>query len=119
MKNLIVALIGKMKSIIASIRKNAEEALSWLNAIEKDKYQHYALGAAIAAAIFFASPPFLVLITTSWVFWLSLGLSIFTVVACAVWKDYIHDEEADKKDVYVTIAGGTTVWIVALLAYIL
>ena len=56
MKNLIVALIGKMKSIIASIRKNAEEALSWLNAIEKDKYQHYALGAAIAAAIFFASP---------------------------------------------------------------
>lgn len=28
MKNLIVALIGKMKSIIASIRKNAEEALS-------------------------------------------------------------------------------------------
>lgn len=37
MKNLIVALIGKMKSIIASIRKNAEEALSWLNAIEKDK----------------------------------------------------------------------------------
>ena len=44
MKNLIVALIGKMKSIIASIRKNAEEALSWLNAIEKDKYQHYALG---------------------------------------------------------------------------
>ena len=112
MKNLIVALIGKMKSIIASIRKNAEEALSWLNAIEKDKYQHY-------AAIFFASPPFLVLITTSWVFWLALGLSIFTVVACAVWKDYIHDEEADKKDVYVTIAGGATVWIVALLAYIL
>lgn len=66
-----------------------------------------------------ASPPFLVLITTSWVFWLALGLSIFTVVACAVWKDYIHDEEADKKDVYVTIAGGATVWIVALLAYIL
>ena len=51
MKNLIVALIGKMKSIIASIRKNAEDALSWLNAIEKDKYQHYALGTAIAAYI--------------------------------------------------------------------
>jgi hypothetical protein len=76
-------------------------------------------GYQIGAAIFFASPPFLVLITTSWVFWLALGLSIFTVVACAVWKDYIHDEEADKKDVYVTIAGGATIWIVALLAYIL
>ena len=119
MKNLITALVSKMKNIIASIREKVKDALSWLNTIEKDKYQHYALGAAIAAAIFFASPPFLVLITTSWVFWLALGLSIFTVVACAVWKEYIHDEEADKKDVYVTIAGGATVWIVALLAYIL
>lgn len=119
MKNLITSFASKMRDIIASIRKQAKRALSLLNAIEKDKYQHYALGAAIAAAIFFASPPFLVLITTSWVFWLALGLSIFTVVACAVWKDYIHDEEADKKDVYVTIAGGATIWIVALLAYIL
>lgn len=119
MKKMIEALVGKMENIIASIRKNAEGALSWLNTVDKDKYQHYALGAAIAAAIFFASPPFLVLLTTSWVFWLALGLSIFTVVACAIWKDYIHDEEADKKDVYVTIAGGATVWIVALLAYIL
>lgn len=119
MKNLITSFASKMRDIIASIRKQAKGALSWLNAIEKDKYQHYALGAAIAAAIFFASPPFLVLITTSWVFWLALGLSIFTVVSCAFWKDYINDEEADKKDVYVTIAGGATVWIVALLAYIL
>ena len=47
MKKLIKALVDQMKSIIASIRKNAEGALSWLNAIEKDKYQHYALGAAI------------------------------------------------------------------------
>ena len=119
MKRMIEALVGKMENIIASIRKNAKGALSWLNAIEKDKYQHYALGAFIAAAIFFASPPFLALITTSLVFWLALGLSIFAVVACAVWKEYIHDEEADKKDIYVTIAGGATLWIVALLAYTL
>ena len=112
MKNLILIIMN-------CIKLSVKRAFTWLNAIQKSKYQHYALGEAIAAAIFFASPPFLVLITTSWVLWLALGLSIFTVVACAVWKEYIHDEEADKKNVYVTIAGGATVWIVALLAYIL
>lgn len=35
MKKLIKALVDQMKSIIASIRKNAEGALSWLNAIGK------------------------------------------------------------------------------------
>jgi hypothetical protein len=112
MKNLILIIMNCINEMV-------KRAFTWLNAIQKSKYQHYVLGAAIAAAIFFASPPFLVLITTSWVLWLALGLSIFTVVACAVWKEYIHDEEADKKNVYVTIAGGATVWIVALLAYIL
>lgn len=115
MKKIINAFVDKLKGI----GNLFESMLKWLNSIEKDKYQHYSLGAAIAATIFFASPPFLVLITTSYVFWLALGLSIFSVVAFAVWKDYIHDEKSDKKDVYATVVGGATVWIVALLAYII
>lgn len=102
-----------MKKIIAEI-------LKWLNAIAKDKYQHYSLGALIAGTVFGIVGTIGCILTSAIIsIWLSLAISILAVVGFALWKEYYYDGMADLKDVYATVGGGATVWLVIIVALLI
>lgn len=110
----------QIEKFIELCREMVSFVMTWLNGIAKDKYQHYSLGAFIAAAIFCVTAPVSFIFTShfsSVVF--SLASSMVVVVATAFWKDYAYDESADKYDIRSTIAGGATVWLVIFLTLIL
>lgn len=90
-----------------------EKIINYLNAIAKDRYQHYTLGIDIAAVSFVAGNALLG-------FWWALIISIVAVVAAAKIKeryDEQHGGRFDWTDFVVTCAGGATLWIVVVLLW--
>lgn len=90
-----------------------EKIITYLNAIAKDKYQHFALGFVIAAIAFIASALWLG-------FWWALPVSIVIVVAGARLKEYYDKKNGgyfDCQDFAATCAGGVVLWLFAIVLW--
>lgn len=120
------------------IRKLLEK----LNTVPKDKYQHFAVGTALAAVTLLAAwalfagaaallcagdatqagtmmpavPDCSLLVLRRWA---SLLLSAGVVLAAALVKERRIDARADLRDLLATLAGGAAVWTAAIAAYLL
>lgn len=85
-----------------------KKIIAWLNAIAKDKYQHFAVGAAIAFIVQ------IVLIVAmplgSWWRWVPLLTSVIAVMTAAVVKERNIDPKVDMQDILATLAGGVIIW---------
>ena len=103
MKRLIDKLVGWAKDAAMSV-------IGWLNAIAKDKYQHFAIGAVIASAVLIVTLPL-----GSWWRWLPLLASMIAVMTAAVLKERKIDPKADMQDILWTLAGGAVLWVVFVM----
>ena len=100
--------IGTMKKFFAKF-------FDFLNAVGKDKYQHFVLGGVIAFSLF--SVALVILGDSKAAFWIAIGLSVAATVWSEVYKEYYLDEEADWWDMVATILGGIMVWASLLIGY--
>lgn len=82
-----------------------KKIIAWLNAIAKDKYQHFAVGAAIAIIVLIVVMPL-----GSWWRWVPLLTSIIAVMAAAIVKERKIDAKVDMQDILATLAGGAVIW---------
>lgn len=86
--------------------------LEILGKIGKDKWQHFSLGALIAAVILCVCV------------WCGLQFPVATFLSIAgVWlvelgKEFIIDKRADWKDIVATMVGGIVVWLPICVTYI-
>lgn len=81
-----------------------KKIIAWLNAIAKDKYQHFAVGAAIAFIVLIVAMPL-----GSWR-WVPLLPSVIAVMTAAVVKERNIDSKVDMQDILATLAGGVIIW---------
>ena len=82
------------------MKRLINKLVGWLNAIAKDKYQHFAVGAVIASAALIVAVP------------------LIAVLTAAVVKERKIDPKADMQDILWTLAGGGMVWLAILAAII-
>lgn len=92
------------------MKRLINKLVGWLNAIAKDKYQHFAVGAVIASAALIVAVPLGV-----WWRWLPLLVSIIAVLTAAVVKERKIDQKADMQDLLRTLAGGAVEWVVLIV----
>lgn len=83
------------------MKRLINKLVGWLNAIAKDKYQHFAVGAVIASAALIVAVPL-----GAWWRWLPLIVSMIAVLTAAVVKERKIDPKADMQDILWTLAGG-------------
>lgn len=96
------------------MKRLINKLVGWLNAIAKDKYQHFAVGAVIASAALIVAVPL-----GAWWRWLPLLVSMIARLDCpAVVKERKIDPKADMQDILWTLAGGGMVWLAILAAII-
>lgn len=81
-----------------------KKIIAWLNAIAKDKYQHFAVGAAIAFIVLIVAMPL-----GSWWRWVPLLPSVIAVMTAAVVKERNIDSKVDMQDILATLAGGVII----------
>lgn len=98
--------------------------LQWLNAIPKDKYQHFAVGAALGAVALVAMKLLWLLMRQIEVLsqvspaverWTTITASVIVVYAAAIIKERKVDAQSDVTDIVATVLGGSTVWVVFLI----
>lgn len=98
--------------------------LQWLTTIATDKYQHYAVGAALGAVALLAMKLLWLLmrqievlsqVTPAVERWTTLAASMVVVFAAAIIKERRVDAQADVTDIVATVLGGSTVWVVFLI----
>lgn len=98
--------------------------VQWLTTIATDKYQHYAVGAALGAVALVAMKLLWLLMRQIEVLsqvspaverWTSLAASMVVVLAAAIIKERKVDTQADITDIVATVLGGSTVWVVFLI----
>ena len=82
-----------------------KKIIAWLNAIAKDKYQHFAVGAAIAFIVLIVAMP----LGSLWR-WVPLLTSVIAVMTAAVVKERNIDSKVDMQDILATLAGGVIIW---------
>lgn len=82
-----------------------KKIIAWLNAIAKDKYQHFAVGAAIAVIVLIVAMPL-----GSWWRWIPLLASVIAVMTAAIVKERKIDAKVDMQDILATLAGGVIIW---------
>lgn len=82
-----------------------KKIIAWLNAIAKDKYQHFAVGAAIAVIVLIVDMPL-----GSWWRWIPLLASVIAVMTAAIVKERKIDAKVDMQDILATLAGGAVIW---------
>ena len=82
-----------------------KKIIAWLNAIAKDKYQHFAVGAAIAFIVLIVAMPL-----GSWWRWVPLLPSVIAVMTAAVVKERNIDSKVDMQGILATLAGGVIIW---------
>lgn len=82
-----------------------KKIIAWLNAIAKDKYQHFAVGAAIAFIVLIVAMP----LGSRWR-WVPLLPSVIAVMTAAVVKERNIDSKVDMQDILATLAGGVIIW---------
>lgn len=92
--------------------------------IYTDKYQHFAVGAALGAVALVAMKLLWLLVrqieTLSQVSpaverWTSLAASMVVVLAAAIIKERKVDAQADVTDIVATVLGGAAVWVVFII----
>lgn len=100
-----------MKKIIDKFIGLANDAyvntIGWINAIAKDKYQHFAVGAVIALAVMVVTMP----LCSLWR-WIPLLSSMVSVITAALIKERNIDPISDINDIIATLAGGAVIWAV-------
>lgn len=77
------------------MKRLINKLVGWLNAIAKDKYQHFAVGAVIASAALIVAVPL-----GAWWRWLPLIVSMIAVLTAAVVKERKIDPKADMQTFY-------------------
>lgn len=82
-----------------------KKIIAWLNAIAKDKYQHFAVGATIAVIVLIVAMPL-----GGWWRWIPLLASIIAVMTAAIVKERKIDAKVDMQDILATLAGGAVIW---------
>lgn len=101
-----------------------EHAIKALTAIATDKYQHFAVGAALGAVALVAMKLLWLLVrqidAVSQVSpaverWTTLAVSVIFVFAAAIIKERKVDAQADVTDIVATVLGGATVWVAFLI----
>ena len=92
------------------MKRLINKLVGWLNAIAKDKYQHFAVGAVIASAALIVAVP----LGALWR-WLPLLMSMVAVLTAAVVKERKIDPKADMQDILWTLAGGVVGWVVFIV----
>lgn len=92
------------------MKRLINKLVGWLNAIAKDKYQHFAVGAVIASAALIVAVP----LGALWR-WLPLLVSMIAVLTAAVIKERKIDPKADMQDILWTLAGGAVEWVVFIV----
>ena len=83
-----------------------KKIIAWLNAIAKDKYQHFAVGAAIAFIVLIVAMPL-----GSWWRWVPLLTSVIAVMTAGVVKERIIYSKVGMQDILATLAGGAIIWV--------
>ena len=92
------------------MKRLINKLIGWLNAIAKDKYQHFAVGAVIASAALIVAVPL-----GAWWRLLPLLVSIIAVMTAAILKERKIDPKADMQDILWTLAGGVVGWVVFIV----
>lgn len=93
------------------MKRLINKLVGWLNAIAKDKYQHFAVGAVIASAALIVAVPL-----GAWWRWLPLLVSMIARLDCPpVVKERKIDPKADMQDILWTLAGGAVGWVVFIV----
>ena len=92
------------------MKRLINKLIGWLNAIAKDKYQHFAVGAVIASAALIVAVPL-----GAWWQWLPLLVSMIAVLTAAILKERKIDPKADMQDILWTLAGGAVGWVVFIV----
>lgn len=98
--------------------------VQWLTTIATDKYQHFAVGAALGAFALVAMKLLWLLVrhiealsqvSPAVERWTSLAASMVVVLAAAIIKERKVDTQADVTDIVATVLGGAAVWVVFLI----
>lgn len=98
--------------------------LQWLTTIATDKYQHFAVGAALGAVALVAMKLLWLLmrqiealsqVSPAVERWTTLAASVIVVYAAAIIKERKVDAQSDVTDIVATVLGGSTVWVVFLI----
>lgn len=98
--------------------------LQWLTTIATDKYQHFAVGAALGAVALVAMKLLWLLVrqieTLSQVSpaveqWTTLAVSVIVVFAAAIIKERKVDTQADVTDIVATVLGGAALWVAFII----
>ncbi|WP_302249837.1 hypothetical protein [uncultured Alistipes sp.] len=98
--------------------------VQWLTTIATDKYQHFAVGAALGAVALVAMKLLWLLMRQIEVLsqvspaverWTTLTASVIVVYAAAIIKERKVDAQSDVTDIVATVLGGSTVWVVFLI----
>lgn len=101
-----------------------KKIVEWLTTIATDKYQHYAVGAALGAVALVAMKLLWLLMRQIEVLsqvspaverWTTLAASVIVVYAAAIIKERKVDAQSDVTDIVATVLGGSTVWVVFLI----
>lgn len=107
--------------VLGNVVKHAIKALT---AIATDKYQHYAVGAALGAVALVAMKLLWLLMRQIEVLsqvspaverWTTLAASVIVVYAAVIIKERKVDAQSDVTDIVATVLGGSTVWVVFLI----
>ena len=90
-----------------------ERVFGWIFAqlgkVGKDKYQHFTLGAVIAAMA--------LCLSAGLPFPAANFVSIVAVLGVELFKEFVLDSRADWKDVVATILGGLCVWVASCVVF--
>lgn len=100
------------------MKKLFNKIIAFLDRIEKDKYQHFALGAVIAIVTFLMALFIFSFSGEKVSFWVSFSVSVLTTSWLEVFKEQHIDSEADRLDVIATLLGGVSVWAALVIGYI-
>lgn len=92
------------------MRKIFDSLFAALGTIKKDKYQHFSLGAIIAAVVLCFLAGLLPFPAANFV-------SIVAVLGVELFKEFVLDAKADWRDVVATILGGLCVWVGACVVF--
>lgn len=91
------------------MRKIFDKIFAALGKIGKDKYQHFSLGAVIAAMA--------LCLSAGLPFPAANFVSIVAVLGVELFKEFALDSRADWKDIVATILGGLCVWVGACVVF--
>lgn len=107
--------------VLVNVVKHAIKALT---SIATDKYQRFAVGAALGAVALVAMKLLWLLVrhiealsqvTPAVEWWTTLTASVIVVYAAAIIKKRKVDAQADVADIVVTVLGGAAVWAVFMI----